>query len=258
MYEQGASKILRDNYKEVDTCSSFKNGICFSSSWVPWELDSCSCCLWPYNLPHSGCVNTVSHKELCRQETCKTEHYFLSALCTYSCFFFVSHISICIHGSEVQQHCICITWHSSQGLENLLSLELDVCLFTESKHKKWAQEMGSGKSRSKAEAKSGILWCVSSHGKLETLSAGPNQWHLLEIADEEGDFVEFVTISGYIPAAIGQRECKELLNPLFRNKIKYLSLCHGCRGQKAELIFGLNNSSLPYTTRGSQATVLMQ
>lgn len=47
------------------------------------------------------------------------------------------------------------------------------------------------------------------------------QWHLLKIADEEGDFAEFVTVSGCIPAVIGQREWKELLNTCFleQNKI---------------------------------------
>lgn len=140
--------------------------------------------------------------------------------------------------------------------ENLLSSYLVACLFSESKHKGRALEVASGKGNYKAEAKSGASGCVSSHRDFEHRA---NQWHLLETDDDEEDFAEFVTISGYIPAVICQREGEKAtkLN-FFRNKIKYWSLCHCCRGQKAELTFTFNGSFLSYRTRRSHATLLMQ
>lgn len=207
--------------------------------------------------PHSGGVNTqscVGMKPSTKYNTFHLHHVFRAA-CFHVTVGSSDHILISIRGSPAMLY-VWLAMHSQESdwkFAFFSQSQLLVCL--RSRHKGWALEIASGKGRSKAEDESAAIWCVSSHGKSGTLSAGPNQQHLLEIDDDEKkNLAGFVTTVGFLQYLVREDE-KKLLSHLFKHKIKYLSLC-GSGGQKAELAFVFNN--LSYKAGGSHATMLMQ
>lgn len=125
------SYVLHNTHKDIDMYSSFLNSICFSfclSSLKSLDSFLLVGSYWPRNISHSGCVNPSSRKELHRQETCKTQQYFSSALRIYrtTCFCVtvgtIARILTC--ESQVQQHHVCMIWYAFIGMR------LKTCFFS--------------------------------------------------------------------------------------------------------------------------------
>lgn len=77
----------------------------------------------------------------------------------------------------------------------------------------WEQRMSAGDGfQARADWRSGAAWCVSSWGKSRIGSAGPRQWHPLNLLLRS----VVLNLILYIPTVTGQREWKEPLNPPLR------------------------------------------
>lgn len=165
--------------------------------------------------PRSGCVNMkscVGLKPSTKHNAFHLHHVFRAA-CFHVTVGSSDHILISVRGSPAMLY-VWLAVHSQESdwkFAFFSQSQLLVCL--QSRHKGWALEIASGKGRSKAEDESAAIWCVSSHGKSGTLSAGPNQWHLLETDDEKENFTDFVTTVGFLQYLVRENEKKPIIPP---------------------------------------------